>query len=284
MKTSAFRLPSLLLAAAFAATAAHAANPAACSPYTFVGRITDAHHVAFDATNSATLRAYSADNNLLAVETTFFREDSSRNYALQIPMASAPATGCAVMGDNVTVTATDPFGKVWGAVIDPAKIGFPGTVSEVDIVLAEVSNEYGIDDALYDELRAGWEDSNPDDPDADYDPSKVDTDGDGISDLQEALMGTDPFDAGDVLAIQTFSASPMAISFNAAGGRTYAVESSPSLSPDTAAWTPIPIATDPTAKSSSRTLYTIPSSAKATTHTLYLFPTSSPVFFRLAPQ
>ena len=70
---------SLALSLALLSAAARAATPAACSPYTFVGRITDAHHVAFDNTNSATLRAYAADGTLLASKSTFFREDSARN-------------------------------------------------------------------------------------------------------------------------------------------------------------------------------------------------------------
>lgn len=273
-----------LFVAAWTAPAA-IPTPAACSPYTFVGRISDAQHVAFDHTNSATLRAYAADGTLLAVETTFFRDDSTRNYALQIPMASSPATGCAITGDVVSVTATDPSGRIWSAVIDPATIGIPGTVSEVDIVLADDADGDGIDDALYQELLDGWYEYAPN-PTGVYQPATADTDGDGVSDLDEALLGTNPFDGNDVLAILSFSGGPgnPSISFKATAGHSYAVEQASSLSPDAADWSPVPFATDAAAASASRNLLTTPSSPARSTHTLYLFPTSSPAFFRIAPQ
>ena len=288
MKTSSFvsRLPSLALAALLVTTtAAMAATPTVCPSYSFVGRITDASHVAFDSDRVATFTVAATNGTLLARSTTFYRDDTTRNYALMIPVASSEVNGYALQGEQVLVSVLDNAGRTWTAVINPATIGTPGTVSVVDIVLAEDLDGDGIDDNLFAELEAGWEGTSAYDPDATYDPSKFDSDGDGISDLDEALLGTNPFNADDVLAIQSFTASPMSLTFNAVGGHTYAVESSPSLTDD-ANWQPVPIATDPAAKSSSRTLYTVPTSAKSTTTTptLYLFPTSSPAFFRLAPQ
>ena len=279
-------LASLALAFSLAtiSLSAMAATPTVCPSYTFVGRITDASHTAFDADRVATFTVAATNGTLLARSKTFYRDDSTRNYALLIPVASSEVNGYALQGDTVTVSVLDDNGRTWEGVINPATIGAPGTVSEVDIILAEDTNGDGIDDSLFAELEAGWESSSAYDPDATYDPSKFDSDGDGISDLDEALLGTNPFNAEDILAIQSFTASPMSLKFESPGGHTFAVETSSSLSPDDADWHPVPIATDPDAKSSTRTLYTIPSSAKSTTHTLYLFPTSSPAFFRLAPQ
>lgn len=279
-------LASLALAFSLAtiSLSAMAATPTVCPSYTFVGRITDNAHVAFDADRVATFTVAATNGTLLARSKTFYRDDSTRNYALLIPVASSEVNGYALQGEKVLVSVLDDNGRTWEGVINPATIGAPGTVSEVDIILAEDLDGDGIDDALFAELEAGWESSSAYDPDATYDPSKFDSDGDGISDLDEALLGTNPFNAEDVLAIQSFTASPMSLKFESPGGHTFAVETSSSLSPDDADWHPVPIATDPDAKSSTRTLYTIPSSAKSTTHTLYLFPTSSPAFFRLAPQ
>jgi hypothetical protein len=258
---------------------ASAAPPAAvCPPYTFVGRITDSHHVAFDATNSATLRAYNAENKLIAVEKTFFRDDTIRNYALQIPMASSPAAGCAVTGDVVSVTATDPYGKLWSAVINPATIGTPGTVSEVDIVLAEDADGDGIDDDLYAELLAGWENSDFYDPSVDpYDPG-ADSDRDGVSDLAEIAMGTNPFNPADVLAIIDFDPTVPAFSFSPVGGRSYIVEQSSDLG----TWTNVDFSTDASSPVPTRSMLSVPSSSSdPAPRTLYLFPTSSPAFFRI---
>ena len=278
-----FPLFTFLFSLFSSALAASAASPIVCSPYTFVGRITDSAHVAFDADRVATFTATELDGTPLARAKTFFRDDTTHNYALVIPMADSAMPGCALLGETIAVAVTDPAGRKWSAVIDPATIGTPGTVAVVDIVLAEDADGDGIDDQLFRNLLAGWENSDAFDPDATYDPH-ADSDGDGISDLDEAYLGTNPFSAADVLSIQSFSASPMSLMFDSAGGRTFAVETSSSLVPGDADWSPVPIATDSSAKSSDRTLYTIPASSKATTHTLYLFPTSSPAFFRLAPR
>lgn len=276
------RLASLAAVSVLAAVAsASAATPTVCPPYTFVGRITDSRHVAFDNQEVATLRAYDANSKLIAAGKTFFRDDTTRNYALQIPMASSPVDGCALLGDIVSVTA-EADGRIWSGVIDPAVIGTPGTVSVVDIVLANDADGDGIDDDLYAELEALWQTTSAYDPAIAYKPALIDSDGDGVSDLGEALQGTDPSNPGDVLAIREFSASPVSITFDSPGGHSFAVEQATTL--DAADWTPVPLSTDPAAKSSSRTLYSIPTSSKSPSHTLYLFPTSSPAFFRLAPQ
>ena len=258
-------LASLALAFSLAtiSLSAMAATPTVCPSYTFVGRITDNAHVAFDADRVATFTVAATNGTLLARSKTFYRDDSTRNYALLIPVASSEVNGYALQGDTVTVSVLDDNGRTWERVINPATIGAPGTVSKVDIILAEDLNGDGIDDALFAELEAGWESSSAYDPDATYDPSKFDSDGDGISDLDEALLGTNPFNAEDVLALQSFTASPMSLKFESPGGHTFAVETSSSLSPDDADWHPVPIATDPDAKSSTRTLYTIPSSANS---------------------
>jgi len=277
-------LPALACSLALV-SAASAAGPAACPPYTFVGRIVDAHRVAFDDSRVATLRAYDASNDLIAVETTFHREDSTRNYALMIPMASSAVPGCAVDGDTVSVTATDPAGRVWSAVIDPARIGTPGSVAEVDIVLADDADGDGIDDALFEELRAGWEDSDAFDPEADYNPAATDSDGDGASDLSEALVGTNPFKDSDCFAILSVSAGSTnaAISFPAAPGHAYVVGQSSTMTDP--AWAPVAFVTNAAApESEARTHLSISTAADYAVRTLYLFPTSSPAFFRVQVQ
>jgi len=66
----------------------------------------------------------------------------------------------------------------------------------------------------------------------------ADADGDGRSNLQEFVEGTDPHDAGNVLRIISFTASPgtVSISFFASRGKTYALETSASV---TGPWTEI---------------------------------------------
>ena len=58
----------------------------------------------------------------------------------------------------VTIEVTEPNGTVWtGVVVDPdATLGGPGSVKEEDIVLAQCTNEYGIDDELLNDLYWEW--------------------------------------------------------------------------------------------------------------------------------
>ena len=130
---------------------------AAASPYTFIGRVMDASHKAFDANRKAKVEAYSGDGERFSSATTFFREGSRCNYSLVVPMATAAADGYAVQSDALEITATDDIGKTWRGVVVGATAGVPGAVREVDIVLGEDANGDGIDDALYAELEAQWE-------------------------------------------------------------------------------------------------------------------------------
>ena len=56
--------------------------PAAVTPYTFLGRVMDSTHVAFDGDRAATIEVSDASGKFLARTATFFRADSRRNYSL----------------------------------------------------------------------------------------------------------------------------------------------------------------------------------------------------------
>ena len=183
---------------------AHAATSSVCNPYTFIGRVMDARHDAFGSNRVAKIEAANANGNLLAETKTFFRADSRRNYALQIPMATSQVDGYAVQNAAIDVEVTDDLGKVWSGVVVDAAVGVPGGVREVDIILGEDQNGDGIDDSLYAQLEAQWEDSDYWRPGETFDPHK-DYDGDGISTIAEALAGTNPYDPQDVLRITAFA-------------------------------------------------------------------------------
>ena len=129
--------------------------PAAVTPYTFLGRVLDSTHVAFDGDRAATIEVSDEQGNLLSRTATFTRADSRRNYVLAVPMATSAANGCTVQNAALEIEVTDDLGKVWSGVVVDASAGVPGGVREVDIVLGEDADGDGIDATLATRLR--WE-------------------------------------------------------------------------------------------------------------------------------
>ena len=269
----------LLLASSFllgaAAPLAHAAPPGAATPYTFVGRVMDSSHQGFDTNRVCVLRAAAASGEVLAETKTFFRGNTRNNYALRVPVATAEADGFALQGDPLTVTAIDDNGKEWQGVIPESICDGPNLVREVDIVLGEDKDGDGIDDALLERLLAQWEASEFWKPGDDFDPS-ADHDGDGVSTLDEALAGTDPFNGDEVFAITSYSlgTNGTSVTFSTAGGRSYELQTATGLA----------AAGDWSSTTPPTTLST-PTSARSSTATLYLLPsTNQTVFFRIVAE
>lgn len=280
---------ALLLAAPCAALAEPSA---AVTPYTFLGRVMDARHVAFDTNRVARVEAYGESGDLLASTKTFFRADSRRNYALDVPMATASADGYANKGDAIEVTVVDDVGKTWSGVVAGATAGASGGVCEVDIVLGEDANGDGIDDTLYSQLKAQWERSDYWRSGEEFDPNK-DYDGDGVSTIMEALTGTDPFNPDKFLRITSFSRQAgsgtrssekpleyMSLSFDAAAGHSYVVEEATDLAAKD--WKPREFVLD---SGTAVNAVSFPSTSRTTPCTVYLLPSgTSKAFFRVKAQ
>ena len=251
--------------------------PAALTPYTFLGRVMDSTHVAFDGDRTATIEVSDEQGKLLSRTATFTRADSRRNYALVVPMATSPANGCAVQNAALEIDVTDDLGKVWSGVVVDAAAGAPGGVREVDIVLGEDQDGDGIDDQLYRRLKAEWERSEYWKAGETFDPTK-DHDGDGISTIAEALAGTNPYDPEDVFRITAFSySSSAALAFNAVGGRSYTVVEAHSLSAKD--WKTreffLPDSDVPA------NVLSVPSGSRSSSSTVYLLPSGTNAFFRV---
>ena len=281
---------SLLAWAAAAAAAAFAAQPVAVPPFTFVGRVMDSTHAAFDTNRVATVDASDASGATLARATTFFRPDSRRNYSLQIPMATEAVTGYSVAAAQLTLRVTDNERRVWEGVVPLSKsvVGEPGGVRELDIVLCEDADGDGIDDSLRASLYYDWLFGPAYDPAAEpFDP-RADHDGDGVATLDEAYAGTDPFDRSDRLRVTRWlceRSTGGSLSFTASGGRSYVVETAVDLADD-APWTSVPfLPEDPADDAGTRTVLSIPSSVRSAAPTVWLLPVETPPagprFFRV---
>ena len=270
--------------------AARAVDPAlAASPCTYVGRIMDAEHVGFDSNRVATVSAFDLSGNMVATTKTFYMPDSRRNYALRIPMASKQVDGALTTSSTVAIKVTEPNGTEWsGLVVDnDAKLGAPGTLKEVDIVLAQCSNQYGIDDYLLDEFERAWKNSRYCRAGESFDPTK-DYDGDGMSTIAEILAGTNPFDSDDKLSILSFrrgkngGSEKDVLSFICRPGRAYRLEMAESL--DNPEWKQKEFSLN---ESGTPINYiSVPSNAKGDeTPTVYLLPaTGKSAFFRVRSE
>ena len=276
--------------------------PAAATPYTFLGRVMDSTHVAFDGDRTATIEVSDEQGNLLVRTATFTRADSRRNYVLAVPMATGAANGYVVQDAALEIEVTDDLGKVWSGVVVDAAAGVPGGVREVDIVLGEDADGDGIDDQLYKRLKAEWEWSEYWKAGETFDPTK-DYDGDGVSTIAEALAGTNPYDPEDVLRITAFShkegtrsrvsgadllstsggsqLAATALTFDTLGGHAYTVEEATDLAAKD--WKPCAF-TLPGSDTPVNVL-SVPFSDGPVPRTVYLFPSNaSKAFFRVRAE
>lgn len=243
MTTRTFHINLITYSFLLLTSAALGTPSAAVTPYTIIGRVTDGRHAGFDANRICELAVYDASGTLLGETMTVHRDDTRDNYALRVPVATRSARGFAVQTDALTIEATDDTGKVWHGVVSDAICGEAGGLRRVDIVLGVDEDGDNIDDLLYEELRAQWEASDYWEYGANFDPN-ADYDGDGVSTINEAYAGTDPFDPDAVLRITAFShadaSAPTtrnsssvnrqsALSFNATPGRAYTVQATTNL-------------------------------------------------------
>ena len=227
-----FCLMSFVLASGASAALQLKNSPMALPPFTFVGRVTDYDHVAYDADQITTVRAYAEDGTELATATTYFARDSFYNFKIDIPLASAESDGRAKTGDKVKLVFTDPEGRVFDGVVpdDNAVVGNPGEYRRISVLLDDDENKDGVGDMYvyynwWNLLEMGL-DLKDFDAEADYD-------GDGQNNRSEFIAGTNMFDDKDVFDVRSLNVSNqldwVSVRFYAKNGRAYTVLTSDSL-------------------------------------------------------
>lgn len=210
-------------------------------PYSIAGRVVNYDNVAYDAKSDVTLTVRNQAGNVLAKSRVFTPGGiSAWNYRLDVPIATKASGGYAAPGDVLSLTATDAKGFVYTGLIsgDAAKVGKAGETATVRVMLADDTNGNGVADTYerskeYEMWLKGIS--------GDFDP-KADYDGDGVSNFDEYLAGTDPFDAKDFFRVRSAEglaendADVIALTFEANAGRSYVVNESEHLDAKKAKW------------------------------------------------
>ena len=214
-------------------------EPMPLPPFTFMGRVTDYAHVAFDADQKVEIRVYDEAGNLLAKGQTFTSGKTACNFSVDVPVADQPAEGCAIAGvTKVTVDFIHPDGQVFHGLVSQgdATVGEPGALKRLDIALGTDSNGDGVADEYVEALAyLMWKNKK-----SEYD-ANADWDGDGQNNFAEYVSGTNPFDATDRFSVRQMATDEgfddyIKLTFLANQGRSYTVDTSDALEPENANW------------------------------------------------
>lgn len=197
----------LLAAALFSAHLTTFAADASLPSFIYTGRITDYKGEGLDGASEskAEIRARSTNNVILArANIIASTNDTASNFVLYIPMASSPRTDAACTGDKLTFEIEYTLNGqkiIYTASNSFAAVGLPGRASTLNLFATTCSNSYGVPDDYISELldyaaENGYAYTS-------YDPN-ADWDGDGVSNYNEFLAGTDPLNADDFLHFLSF--------------------------------------------------------------------------------
>lgn len=234
MNTSISKFETLALTAALlvggaALTAAHGAPTVSVPPFVYTGRIVNYEGDSYDsvATKKAEIRARK-NGKLIARSTIAALEgDTSANYTLVIPMSTdSSATDAAYKGDKLTFEiAADSSSEVYTETNAFVAVGNPGRTAVVNVRVAKCTKVEGVADDYIDALMTYIAEEGLADKYPTYDPN-ADWDGDGVSNYNEYLAGTNPLDKEDSLKILTWEAvaenkNVMALTFLPGRNRAY---------------------------------------------------------------
>ena len=222
---------------AFAAPAATKTTTAfPLPPFTFVGRVVDYAHVAFDADQKVEIRVLDKDGKLIVKGETFTGGNSVYNFSVDVPLTDVEdVPGYVNTGAKVTIVFVDPDGVIYANLVADVKgeksvtVGNPGELKTLDVVLGTDSNHDGVPDEYVEDLAYLMSKYKKGSYDA-----KADWDNDGANNYEEYVAGTnllDPKDRFSVreMAVEVGREDYLRFKFLAARGRSYTVDTTEEL-------------------------------------------------------
>ena len=225
----------LAVCAALGAWGAVAAN-FPIGTHLYKGTLKDWQNKVLTSTASVTVQAVATNGTVLASTKVKDPTTDGYNFVLQIPLSTTATDSTAAVGDKLNCVLIQESGlslAVSSLVVGEANDASTVSLTYVSMKTYTATNGTGQTVQVpveYVEAITPWLEAY--EIAGDYDPF-ADYDGDGVSNYDEYLAGTSPFDASDKLAITDYAApedAPHAISFEYVGGHVYGVATTLSLS------------------------------------------------------
>ena len=206
----------------------------------YKGTLKDWQNKVLSASSGVTIQAVATNGVILASTNVTDPTTDGYNFLLQVPLSTVATDSTAAIGDSlncVILQRSEGAPTTTNITTKALVVGEADAVSTVSLVFVDMKTYTNDTTKAVVQIPAEYVQEivsmMPDEGVAgDYDPF-ADYDNDGVSNYDEYLAGTNPFDASDKLAITGYAASesaPHAITFEYVGGHVYGVATTLSLS------------------------------------------------------